>query len=74
MRTPGPWKKSEKTPVNFNQARLIRPVNDHDYNFGAVLAATSDEDADFIVEACNNYERLIKENNMLKDALERAGR
>ncbi|WP_434430301.1 hypothetical protein [Aeromonas veronii] len=51
--TPEPWTVSEKTLVRLDCAYLIRPVNETNYEYGATLAATSQQDARRIV-ACVN--------------------
>ncbi|MGU5817828.1 hypothetical protein ACV1EH_00535 [Aeromonas caviae] len=51
--TPEPWTVSEKTLVRLDCAYLIRPVNETNYEYGATLAATSQQDARRIVVCVN---------------------
>lgn len=59
--TPGPWRIAETTKVLLDNARLIRPVDDRNYEYGAVAAiaiGTSQQDAHLIVAAPELLEAL----------------
>lgn len=51
--TPEPWRVAARALVRLDSAYLVEPVDHHDYEYGATLAATSQHDARRIV-ACVN--------------------
>ena len=71
--TPGPWRVAAKALVRLDQAYLIEPVDHHNFEYGAALAATSQHDARRIVacvNACAGMETEHLENqSMLGETL-----
>lgn len=59
--TPGPWIIGELVKVaRIDNARMIRPVEDHNYDYGATaIVGTSEADACLIAAAPELLETLI---------------
>ena len=60
--TPEPWFVAEKNKVRLDCAYLIRPLDGKNYEYGAALAATNQEDARRIVSCVNFCAGVSTEN------------
>lgn len=68
--TPEPWRVAAKALVRLDSAYLIEAVENHDFKYGATLAATSQQDARRIVacvNACTGLPTEWLEKNALTD-------